>query len=345
MVRRVRVPRALTESRPSALAPLADLEDIGDDAPGIRRVRCGRGFRYVAADGATVRPPERDRLAALAVPPAWDDVWFCSSPRGYVQASGRDAAGRKQYRYHDRYIALRSSQKFERLRHFPRALVRLRRWTLAGLDEPPDTRRHAVAGVLRLLDVGLVRVGNPQSAATDHHGGTTLGPEHILASDSSPVLAYTGKGGVDREITVDDEDLAELLSGVGRRGGPLFSYAEGGERRAVVPEDVNAAIADCVGSAFTAKDFRTWGGSRAAFEARVEGAAEAEALDAAADALGNTRAVARSSYVHPGVLRADESAIREAWNRSRASAWRSRGDSGLEKVLAAAPPGFSRPRP
>lgn len=340
-VRRVRLPSELLESRPEILAPLAGLEDIGDDVPGISRRRCGRGFCYVAPDGATIRPPERQRLVDLAVPPAWEEVWFCSTPQGYLQAAGRDDAGRKQYRYHDAYSALRSAQKFERLRHFPRALVRLRRFIAAGLDEPAGSRERAVAAVLRLLDVGLVRIGNDESAAEGSYGATTLRAEHVDASDSVPVLSFPAKSGIEQEVQVDDDDLAELLSRAGElKRGPVFRHEEDGVIQAVTPEDVNDAIAGCIGPGFSAKDFRTWGGSRAALEARVAGASEVEAVDAAADELGNTRAVARSSYVHPRVLAATDDEIQAAWSGSRSSVTRSRGDSALTKLLASGGAGF-----
>lgn len=286
-----------------------------------------------------IEPPERDRLVSLAIPPAWDDVWLCPQPKGHLQAVGRDAADRKQYRYHDAYRALRDQQKFDRLAYFPKALRRLRPVVSDWLDEQIGSERYALGAVIRLLDVGLLRLGNDVSAAGGAHGATTLHADHVTADpdEGYVVLQYRGKGGKARTVVVEDDEMMDVLRELANADAErLFWFidAMSGERRRVRGSDVNRAIAEIAGPAFSAKDFRTWGGSRRALEARAEGADEVAAVDEAAETLGNTRAVARSAYVHPRVLAATDTDIARAWQRSRASQWFTRADSALAKLLA-----------
>jgi len=336
-VGKVRVPKALRERDPLLLAPLIGLIAVDDVEPGVRRVRCGRGFRFVDPSGLTVRPPERQRLVNLAVPPAWDDVWLCPLPLGHLQATGRDAADRKQYRYHDAYRRLRDQQKFDRLRYFPRALRQLRPTIDDWVSGQPGSTGVAVGAALRLIDVGLVRIGNEASAANDHHGATTLAAEHAdFEPDEGYVeLQYTAKGGKQRSVVIEDDQLVDVLQTLVDPDAERLLWYEDpeGQQVRVRPEAINRAIAETVGPAFSAKDFRTWGGSRIALEARAGGATDLEAVDAAAEALGNTRAVARSAYVHPAVTGADASDVARYWRVSRSSRWLSRGDSALQKLL------------
>lgn len=336
------MPKALRERDPTLLAPLIGLVATDDAEPGVRRIRCGRGFRFVDPDGNTVRSPERQRLVDLAVPPAWDDVWLCPLPLGYLQATGRDAAERKQYRYHDEYRRLRDQQKFDRLRYFPRALKTLRRATAEWLEDEPGSETLALGAALRLIDVGLVRIGNEASASNDHHGATTLEAEHAqFEPDEGYVeLQYTAKGGKARSVVIEDDQLVEVLQTLADPDAERLLWYDDSEGQPVRvrPEAINRAIAELVGPAFTAKDFRTWGGSRVALEARAGGATDLEAIDAAAETLGNTRAVARSAYVHPAVSRADQKNIERYWRASRSSRWRSRGDSALQRLLSETPP-------
>lgn len=345
----VRVPPELARRDPERLAETAGLRYVEADEPGYGRRRRGRGFSYLDGD-TVVRPPERDRLAALAVPPAWSDVWFCRNDDGHLQATGFDDAGRKQYRYHDRFRAARDRQKFDRLRYFSRTLLPVRRQVAIWLEADAGTRNNAIGAVLRLLDVGLLRIGNRESADDGHHGATTLLADHLSTVDSENgsddaandgadsgyvQLDYVAKSGKARTVLIEDDELAEVLVRLAdhdRRSLFWFRDDDGSERE-VTAVDVNRALAAIVGPAFTAKDFRLWGGTRLALEARVEGATALEAVDHSAGELGNTRAVARSSYIHPQVLETSDADIDAIWRRSRRSTWRSRSDSALDKLL------------
>jgi len=314
------------------------LDPLGEAEPGTTRLVCGKGFRYVNSKGETVKPPERDRLVNLVVPPAWTDVWLCESEQGYLQATGRDDADRKQYRYHELYRNIRDLQKFARLRYFPKALVSLRELIDNDLQKKSaGTKQYAVAAVLHLIDVGLVRVGNEASAADGHYGATTLSQDHVEVSEDEGyvMLSYTAKSGKEREVLIEDDQLVEVLGSLrDKESEDLFWYDDdSGIKQTLTSMELNTAIANTVGPSFTAKDFRTWGGSRAALEARVAGASEIEAADAAAEVLGNTRAVARSSYVHPAILDTSKADLGDLWRRSRSSSRMLRGDSALAKLL------------
>ncbi len=338
----VRVPTGLARRDPQRLAEVAGLRYVEADEPGYRRRRCGRGFSYL--DGDTVlTPPQRDRLVGLAVPPAWKDVWLCRDDIGHIQATGIDDAGRKQYRYHQAFRDARERQKFDRLAYFGRALIPIRRQVSRWLDEDVGSRNHAIGAILRLIDEGLLRIGNRESAEVGHHGATTLQADHLSTVDDTDrsgdggyvQLDYTAKSGKPRLVIIEDDELADVLVGLAdadRRALFWFTDDDGCERE-VSAMDVNAALAATVGASFTAKDFRLWGGSRVALEARVEGARVLDAIDHSAAELGNTRAVARNSYVHPRVVEAPEAEITDVWRRSRGSTWRSRGDSALAKLL------------
>lgn len=341
----VRVPTELARRDPERLAQLAGLRYVEAGEPGYRRRRCGRGFSFL--DGDTVlSPPERDRLVGLAVPPAWEDVWLCRDDIGHIQATGIDDAGRKQYRYHQAFRAARERQKFDRLAYFGRALIPIRRQVARWLDDDVGSRNHAIGAVLRLIDEGLLRIGNPESAASGHHGATTLHADHLSVTqfedrpnDGGYVqLDYRAKSGKPRLVVIEDDELGDVLVQLAdpdRRALFWFTDDDGCERE-VSAIDVNTALAATVGPSFTAKDFRLWGGSRVALEARVEGAGVLDAVDHSAAELGNTRAVARNSYVHPRVLETPEAEITDVWRRSRRSTWRSRGDSALAKLLGTA---------
>ncbi len=337
----VRVPADLARRDPERLAGLAGLRYVDPGEPGYRRRRCGRGFSYLDGD-VVLTPPERDRLVELVVPPAWEDVWLCRDGVGHIQATGVDDAGRKQYRYHQAFRAARERQKFDRLAYFARALVPIRRQVSHWLDDQVGSRNHAVGAALRLIDVGMLRIGNRESADQGHHGATTLLPDHLSVGaptcgpeDGYVQLEYTAKSGKHRLVVIEDDELADVLVRLAdpdRRALFWFTDDDGRERE-VSAMDVNAALAATVGPAFTAKDFRLWGGSRTALEARVEGATKLDAVDHSAAELGNTRAVARGSYLHPRVLDVSDEELESIWHRSRRSTWRSRGDSALAKLL------------
>ncbi len=335
----VRVPKEFQSRDPQELASIVGLEFITDDTPGVTRRRCGKGFRFLDPSGATITGSQRQQLVDLAVPPAWDDVWLCPTPDGYLCASGFDGAGRKQYRYHEEFRALCEHRKFARLRYFPKALRKLRTFTADALDQPVGTKPHAIAASVRLIDVGLLRVGNERSALAGHFGATTLGPDHFIDDDRIE-LSYVGKSGKNQRVVIEDDQLIDVLRELADPAEErLFWYvdASDNETRRINAGDINAAILDLVGASFSAKDFRTWGGSREAFVARIEGHDPVGAVDAAAQVLGNTRAVARSAYIHPTILTEPIESLGVHWSRSRSSASFSRGDQALAKFLSAQP--------
>lgn len=332
----VRVPKELSIRDPAFVAPLAGLRFMPPEPPGWGRRRRGNGFRFVDAEGDPVQGAERQRLVDLAVPPAWDDVWFAPVPDGYLQATGFDDAGRKQYRYHDDYRAVREARKFERVRYFGRALPGLRSYVAESLEEPPGSLRLAVGAALGIIDAGLLRVGNEQSSDSGRYGATTLAADHVNDDDDGHMtLSYLGKGGKARLVVIEDEHLADVVSSLADADDDrLFTYSDGSqERRPITAADVNAVIAEVAGPSFSAKDFRTWGGSRQALEERVNGQSRTQSVDAAATALGSTRTVAKNSYVHPLVMSASDELVERVWASSRRSQTMARADRALLKLL------------
>jgi len=339
----VRVPKELVESDPAVLAPMIDLTYLPDDEPGHGRRRAGSGFGYHDAFGEQLDVEEVDRIEALAIPPAWEDVWICPSVDGYLQATGTDEAGRKQYRYHEAFRTFSDERKFARLTYFARAIVKIRRASVEALNSPVGRRDHAIAAAVTLIDRELLRVGNHESASKGHYGATTLTVDHIVdgsaggvGGDGFVALEYTAKSGQERTVIIEDDALADVLTDLAEDADDeLFWFDDepGGERRRATASDINRFIIEHAGPAFSAKDFRTWGGSRTALQARAEGDRVLDAMDAAAEELGNTRAVARSSYVHPTVGAAEQSRIDDVWASSRSSKWLDRSESALAKLL------------
>jgi DNA topoisomerase-1 len=288
--------------------------------PGVRRVRHGRGFSYLAADGKRVTSAAtRRRIAELAIPPAWREVWICPDPRGHLQATGLDAAGRKQYLYHDDWRRKRDREKFARMIDFAGALPRLRRRVAAALDRDSEglSRERVLAGAVALLDLGLFRIGNEEYAAADGGLGlSTLGLEHVAFKDGAVVFDYPGKSGVRHVQRIEDAACVGLIRELKRRRGgrsSLFAYRD--ERRwvALRSDDVNDYIKVQMGEGFSAKDFRTWNATVvAAVTLAAQGggadtkAARKRAVDGAvrqvAEVLGNTPAVARRAYIDQRVI-------------------------------------------
>jgi len=307
------------ETDPEAAAEAAraaGLRYVTDAMPGITRRRAGRAFSYRDPQGRLIKDRDRiRRLRALAIPPAWTDVWICPDPRGHIQATGRDARGRKQYRYHAEWRAVRDGHKFDRMLVFGRALPHIR----ARLDA--DMRRHGLprekvlATVVRLLETTLIRVGNAEYARENRSFGlTTIRHRHVEVNGSTIAFEFRGKGGRVHKVTTRDRRLARVVRACHELPGQeLFQYVdEDGERRDVDSADVNAYLQEITGEPFTAKDFRTWAGTVLAslalseFESfDTQAAAKrnvTRAIEHVANHLGNTVAVCRKSYVHPAIL-------------------------------------------
>lgn len=311
-----RAPRPPTASDSATAARAAHLRYVSDARPGLRRLRHRSGFRYIDADGAPVRDEAAlARIRSLAIPPAWTDVWIAPSANGHIQATGRDARGRKQYRYHPRWRALRDENKYGRMAAFGRALPALRERVEADLRRPGMPREKVLATVVRLLETTLIRVGNDEYARdNDSFGLTTMRDRHVDVQGGRITFAFRGKSGRRHRIDLRDRRLANIV----RRskeipGYELFQYiAEDGSHQAIDAADVNAYLREATGDDVTAKDFRTWAGSVLAARALAEsGPFESEAqakrnvvraIEQVAGQLGNTPAVCRQCYVHPAVL-------------------------------------------
>jgi DNA topoisomerase I len=307
---------AATGSAPSRRARLRRSDCSG---PGLRRVRRGRGFQYLTADGGPVRDPEEVlRIKQLAIPPAWEEVWICPDPQGHLQATGVDAAGRKQYLYHRQWRELRDRQKFDHMVDFAHALPRLRRRVLTVLrsgDEPSAERVLACA--VRLLDIGLFRIGSEQYA--DDEGGVglaTVQKQNVTVHGDEVVFDYPAKGGIRRVQAVQDPPAVEVVRALRRRrsgGDQLLAYRKRGRWHGVHSDEINGYLKSLIGDEYTAKDFRTWNATMLAAVALAADGREAttktarkRAMDGAvrgvAEVLGNTPAVARRSYIDPRVF-------------------------------------------
>ena len=297
-------------------ADLANLRYVSDDDPGLVRVGRGTRVRYRDAAGKAVRDKATlARIEALAIPPAWTRVWICPRADGHIQATGRDARGRKQYRYHARWQQVRDAAKYGRLLAFGTALPALRRRVRRDLQSPPLTRSRVLATVVRLLETTLIRVGNEEYARTNKSFGlTTLRDRHVTVSAACVRFRFRAKSGVLQELSLDDGRLARTIKRCQDLPGQvLFQYVDdAGARQRVSSEDVNGYLQDAMGESFTAKDVRTWAGTVLAAAALdtfepVESAAVRKknvtsAIEDVARQLGNTKAVCRRCYIHPAVL-------------------------------------------
>ncbi len=314
-----------TNSTASAPAPDAQTADeikaaglrfVHDRQPGIRREPDGDGFRYAAPDGSPIDDEKTlARIRSLAIPPAYQDVWICPRANGYLQATGHDARGRKQYRYHPQWRAARDETKYERMVAFGTALPAIRACVAHDLARPGLPREKVLATVVRLLETTLIRVGNAQYAEENHHYGlTTLENRHVDVEGQTVHFHFTGKSGVEHAIDLKDKRLARIIQRLhDLPGQEIFQYVDGdGHRHEVGSGDVNAYLHEIAGEEFTAKDFRTWAGTVLASLALVEFEAfgsqsqakknVSAAIKTVAGRLGNTPAVCRKCYVHPAVL-------------------------------------------
>jgi DNA topoisomerase I len=295
----------------------AGLQYVNDDRPGYTRRAKGKNFEYLEADGKTSLDEQRlRRLKRLAIPPAWTEVWICPSSNGHIQATGRDARRRKQYRYHERWRELRDENKFDRLAQFAKALPNIRRRVTQDLKLPALPRQKVLATLVRLLERSFIRIGNEEYARENKSFGlTTLKNRHVKVKGAQMVFRFRGKSGRQHEVDVTDRRVAKVIAKCqDLPGQDLFQYVENGEARDVTSQDVNEYLRQIAGEEFTAKDFRTWGGTVLAaialskqeeFETKKQAKSNIKtAICAVAELLGNTPAVCRKCYVHPVIVEA-----------------------------------------
>jgi DNA topoisomerase I len=338
---------------PAESAKAAGLRYTTDARPGIRRIRRGRAFTYVDADGKRVRAAaDLARIRSLVIPPAWIDVWICPDPRGHLQATGRDARGRKQYRYHPKWRVVRDETKYDRVIGFAQALPVIRRTTSDHLRRQGLPREKVLATVVQLLEKTLIRVGNDEYARSNRsYGLTTMRDGHVEVRGARLRFSFRGKSGVEHEIDLNDRRLARIVRQCRDLPGyELFQYIdENDQRQTVGSDEVNAYLKDITGQDLTSKDFRTWAGTVLAaqllreFEAFTSDA-EAKrnilaAVEMVARRLGNTKAVCRKCYIHPAVFDAYldgsmlETIAERARNVSRAVDRLTAGEAAVLRLL------------
>ena len=322
---------------------------VDDREPGVTRKRGGRGWAYFDAEGARITDrDEIDRLNAIALPPAYRDAWFCPHPYGHLLATGIDARGRKQYRYHPRFRTVRDCAKFDGLAGFGSALPRLRRQVERDLAKRGLTRERAVASVVRLLDAAGIRVGNEAYVqANKSFGATTLRMRHAELKGQVLRLRFRAKSGKVQEARLNDRALNRFVRAMQDLPGQhLFQFLDAeGAPCPVGSSDVNAYIHAAMGEEFTAKHFRTWTASVAAFALLADADAPVpmrDLLDTVSQRLGNTPAIARKAYIHPALLalagdKAAQAAFRAKLRLPRRTRWLSRHERGLIAYLEAAP--------
>jgi len=324
-------------------AEAASLTYASDAEPGIRRRRAGETFWYAAPDGKKVANRKTlDRIAGLAIPPAWEDVWISPDTDGHIQATGRDQRGRKQYRYHPRWTACRDEVKYSSLVDFAQALPHLRRRIDADLRRHGLPFERVLASIVWLLDNAMIRVGNASYARDNNSFGlTTLRDRHVKVDGTKLRFAFRGKSGKEWKLAITDRRIAKIVKDVQDIPGQhLFQYLDDGARKPVRSQDVNAYVREASGAEFSSKHFRTWGGTVRAAELLAETTlpeTKAETartlnriIDEVAGKLGNTRAVCRKCYVHPLVV--------EAWHEGRL------GDeiNAIRSRMRKSPEGLSR---
>jgi DNA topoisomerase I len=305
----------------AAAAEGAGLRYVGDASPGYSRRMNGKDFEYLDTEGKRIRDEQRLlRIKRLAIPPAWTDVWICPLPHGHIQATGRDARRRKQYRYHERWRELRDENKFERLAEFGKALPQIRRRVDQDMKLPGLPQQKVLATIVRLLERTLIRIGNEEYARENKSFGlTTIKNRHVKVKGAHLRFRFRGKSGRQHEVDVTDRRIAEIVAKCqDLPGQDLFQYVnDNGEVRDVTSQDVNDYLRQITGQEFTAKDFRTWAGTLLAamalgaqgvFETKKQAKANVKAaICAVAELLGNTPAICRKCYVHPVIVEAYES--------------------------------------
>ncbi len=329
---------------PQAAAKAVRLRYVSDRDPGITRRRAGTGFSFRGADGKRIADTaEIKRLKALAIPPAWAEVWICPDPRGHLQATGRDARGRKQYRYHPDWHQARDAAKFDRVLSFGRALPRIRHAVSERLRGDPLERDSVLAAIVRLLETTLIRIGNESYARENKsYGLTTLRGRHVEVAGHELRLNFRGKGGKEHEASLKDRRIVGIIKALqDLPGQELFQYLDQqGRRQRVESADVNEFLKQVAGDGFTAKDFRTWAATVLAAWAlnefrEIDSKTAAQrnivkAVERVAKQLGNTPSVCRQSYIHPEVLDAYMDGSLTRTLRQRIEARLRREHDGLE---------------
>ena len=339
---------------PEVAADEAGLRYVSPDRPGISRVSTPRGFVYRDAAGNRVRDPAiLQRIRSLAIPPAYTDVWICKDPRGHLQAVGQDARGRKQYRYHPDWRLIRDQGKYAKLLVFARVLPKIRARIEADLDLPGLTRDKVLAAIVFLLECTLARVGNKEYARTNNSFGlTTLRNRHVRVNGGKIAFDFRAKHGIQRRIDLEDRRLARIVRKCqDLPGQELFQYLdEDGSPRSVSSEDVNSYLREITGEEITAKDFRTWAGTKLAVAAlRHIGPSGpgggkknvTQAVAAVAKMLGNTAAICRKCYIHPAVIErylGGELDAQMKASRSRPRGGLAADEVALVKFLETVPP-------
>jgi DNA topoisomerase-1 len=315
------------------------LRYVSDNMLGFQRIRRGKGFAYLDLDGGAIRDEKvLTRIRSLVIPPAWTEVWICPLENGHLQATGRDARGRKQHRYHPRWKDLRDSTKFDRMVAFGKALPRIRRQVDRDLKRRKLSREKVLATVVKLLETSLIRVGNQEYARqNDSFGLTTMRDRHVEVQGSQIRFEFRGKSGVQHSVNINDRRLAKIVKSCQELPGQeLFQYVDSeGTRRTVDSSDVNEYLREIAGSEFTSKDFRTWAGTVLAaralqefesFDSDVQAKKQiVRAIESVSKRLGNTKTVCRQCYIHPAILDAylDRSLLTTLRDRATAELKRS----------------------
>ena len=319
---------------------------VDDSLPGITRKGAGKGWAYYDPQGALIRErAEKKRLNAIALPPAYDDAWFCPAPNGHILATGVDDKGRKQYRYHPEFRAMREGEKFDACLAFGKLLPLVRKRVDEDLAGSKLTRERAVASVVRLLDMGAVRVGNEGYAKRNKSfGATTLRKRHAELTGNTLRLRFKGKSGKEQDVKVSDKALAKVVRRMQDLPGQnLFKYVDDdGDLHTIGSGEVNAYLREAMGEDFTAKNFRTWHASERGFAVLAQAKERVtikRVIGEVADYLGNTPAVTRRSYIHPAVI--ELVGRQEEWRKGlqlpRSTQWLTREERGLAELLEGAP--------
>ncbi len=339
-------PLGMNGDDPRVLAEQAGIVYADDSMKWRRRIKRGSGFSYREPDGSSAPDRVKKWIVGLAIPPAWEGVQIASRKDSHILATGLDGEGRKQYLYHPLWEEMRDELKFARMWEFGGRIARLRKRVDSDLRLPGLPRARVVALAVAVLDRSLIRVGNRRSAVNgEAYGLTTLTADHVAVKGAQVHFEFIGKGGAESHVLFQDRRLAALISRCEMLSGQtLFSYTTDEATMSIGSDDVNTYVAGAMGGHFTAKDFRTWGATTtvAGELAVANGSSDAteavfEAVDAAAERLGNTREVCRSSYVHPTVIEAfHDERLGGAWKGSKNGRWLQRSESAVLKLRPSA---------